>query len=278
MRRTLVARRRSVVVIPAFLNGQPASAEDLRALALNNYGHYTSMQMRARAVRGLDLHLQRLHSANRELFDADLDETRVRAAIVAALDAQGIDDASIRVTVFSRDYDYMDPGRASGGDILVTLTPPRSARTQPLRLKSYPFERAMAHIKHVGTFPQLRLRGQALRDGYDDALFIDAAGHISEGSIWNIVFWDGRGMVWPVAPALLGTTERLLQAGLDTLGVPQQQRAVGLADAIGFRAAFATNSAGIQPVEGIDGDVYAADPAAASLLASALDLQPWQAL
>ena len=37
----------------AFLDGRPASADDLRALALANYGHFTSMQVRGRAVKGL---------------------------------------------------------------------------------------------------------------------------------------------------------------------------------------------------------------------------------
>ena len=49
-------------------NGQPASTDDLRALALVNYGHFSSMQVRDHAVQGIGLHQQRLTAATRELF------------------------------------------------------------------------------------------------------------------------------------------------------------------------------------------------------------------
>ena len=41
-----------------------------------------------------------------------------------------------------------------------------------------------------------------------------------EGTVWNIGFWDGRAVTWPQAPALRGTAERLLQAGLVELVRP----------------------------------------------------------
>ena len=42
------------------INGAPARPEDLYTLARTNYGHFTAMQVRARRVRGLELHLDRL--------------------------------------------------------------------------------------------------------------------------------------------------------------------------------------------------------------------------
>jgi hypothetical protein len=50
------------------IDGLDASPEQLRAAALDSYGHFTAMQVRNRRVRGLDLHMARLDSANRELF------------------------------------------------------------------------------------------------------------------------------------------------------------------------------------------------------------------
>ena len=55
------------------LNGEAASIDDLRALALVNYGHFTSVQVRDRAVQGIGLHQLRLVAATRELFGAGLD-------------------------------------------------------------------------------------------------------------------------------------------------------------------------------------------------------------
>lgn len=46
------------------LNGEPPAVDDLRALALVNYGHFTSLQVRGGAAQGLDLHLRRLQDAS----------------------------------------------------------------------------------------------------------------------------------------------------------------------------------------------------------------------
>ena len=51
------------------INGAPADVESLRTLALLNYGHFTSMAVVDRAVRGLDLHLERLQRATRRALE-----------------------------------------------------------------------------------------------------------------------------------------------------------------------------------------------------------------
>ncbi|WP_298577871.1 aminotransferase class IV [uncultured Luteimonas sp.] len=262
----------------AFLDGRPASADDLRALALANYGHFTSMQVRGRAVQGLELHLHRLKAATRELFDARLDDARIREAILAALDAAVADDASVRVTAYARDFDYARPDRTLPVDLLVSLNPPRQAQAGPAWVKTYAFQRPLPHLKHVGTFPLFQHRRQALREGVDDALFVDARGRISEGSVWNIGFWDGRQVVWPQAEALRGTAERLLQAGLAETGVAQRHAPVEARALAGMRAAFAANATGIWPIAGIDETTLRPDPALIEALAAALRTQPWRPL
>lgn len=259
----------------AYLDGRPATIDDLRALALANYGHFTSMQVRRRAVRGLDLHLRRLREATRELFGVALDDARVRSAILAALDGNGVDDASVRVTVYSRAFDYAHPDREQPVDVLVSLSPPRDAGGRAAWVRTVPFQRPLPHIKHVGTFPLFRLRRQARRDGFDDALFVDDRGHVSEGTVWNVGFWDGTQVVWPRAGALRGTTERLLQAGLAAAGVGQRHEPVEAWRLGAFRAAFAANSSGVWPISGIDELAMRPDPALMAALAAALEAQPW---
>ena len=262
----------------AFLDGQPATADDLRALALANYGHFTSMQVRGRAVRGFDLHLQRLKAATRELFDAPLDESRVRSGILAALDAAGMDDAGARVTVFSRAFDYLRPDRSVPVDVLVSLSPAREADRTAAWVKTFAFQRPLPHIKHVGTFPLFQWRRQALRDGFDDALFVDARGRISEGSVWNIGFWDGDQVVWPQAEALRGTQEKLLQAGLAEVGLAQRHMPVEARALGGLRAAFAANATGVWPLAGIDDTALRPDPGLMDRLQAALEATPRRAL
>lgn len=57
----------------ATIHGVEASPNELRALALTGYGHFTSVQVEEGAVRGPDLHLERLVSNAKIVFDADLD-------------------------------------------------------------------------------------------------------------------------------------------------------------------------------------------------------------
>lgn len=262
----------------AYLDGRPASAEALAALALVNYGHFTSMQVRGGAVQGLELHLHRLRSATAELFDTRLDDARIRAAILAALEVAGMEDASARVTVYARGFDHARPDRSLPVDLLVSLAPPREADPGAVWVKTYAFQRPLPHIKHVGTFPQFQRRRQALREGADDALFVDARGRISEGSVWNVGFWDGRQVVWPQAEALRGTAERLLQAGLSELGVAQRHAPVEARALAGMRAAFATNATGVWPIAGIDETTLRPDPAFMETLYAALRSQPWRPL
>lgn len=262
----------------AFLNGSPATADDLRALALANFGHFTSMQVRDGGVQGRALHRQRLEEATLALFGTALDGDNALRLAAQAMERAGLRDASVRITMFSAGFDYRDPARVVRPDVLVTLSPAASVDKPALRVKSYPFVRPLPQYKHVGTFPLFHYRRQALADGYDDALFVDPAGQVVEGSIWNLGLWDGQSVVWPEGPALRGTAERLLQAGLEQRGIRQRSAPIGLADLDVFQAAFACNASGLQPVVGIDAVAWGADTALMATLKGALDAVPWEPL
>lgn len=264
------------------LNGAPADAEPdaLLALGWSNYGHFTTLRVRDGAVQGLDLHFDRLRQGNAELFDAPLDEAAVRAWMRQACAASG-GDCSLRVTVFSRGFDYRRPARELPVDVLVAATAPVPPGVQALRVCIREFLRPLPHLKHVGTFPLHHHRRQAVLAGCDDVLFADggdADARVIEGSVWNVGFWDGSGVVWPRAPALRGTAERLLQEGLAGNGVAQQVRPVTVAEVGSFRAAFAANANGVRPIGAIDAVVYADAPELLRLLAVAGGHARWQAL
>ena len=66
-----------------------------RPLALEwIYGHFTAMQLRGGRTRGLQLHLDRLGAASREMFGAALEGGQVRDLIRHALGAR-VRDASV---------------------------------------------------------------------------------------------------------------------------------------------------------------------------------------
>ena len=231
-------------------NGRPAQVEDLLP-ALVNYGHFTSMQVRGHAVQGLELHLERLSQATRELFGSELDVAQVQAWMAQALQQAGQGDASLRVTVYSRHFDFRAPLVAVPVDVLVAVSAP-VALTAPKRVRSVIWQRELPQIKHVGTFGLFAERRAAMAAGFDDVLFVSAGGEISEGSTWNLALHDGERLIWPQALALRGTAEALLQRHWPGAQATQPLR---LAELTGVKAAFACNASGLWALEAIDGQV-----------------------
>ena len=229
------------------VNGHTATADELRALALVNYGHFSTMQVRGRRVRGLGLHLFRLDTASRELFGTGLDGRRVRRLLAHAL-GDDVEDAQARVTVFR-----IAPGAEPS--VMVSLRAPSAMPHEPRSLRSVPYQRPLAHLKHVGTFAQIYYGRLAEREGYGEALFVGPGGLVCEGSVTNIGFHDGTRLLWPDAPMLLGTTMQLLDAALTAVGKPPRRDVVRLADLASLGTAFICNSGGLAPVGRID-DVH----------------------
>jgi branched-subunit amino acid aminotransferase/4-amino-4-deoxychorismate lyase len=248
------------------INGHTATAEELRAPALVNYGHLTVMEVRGRKARGLELHLARLAVANQELYGAGLDGDRVRDAIRHALG--DIDDASVRVTVFWPETD-------EAPSIMVIVRPPAEMPGAPQSLQSVRYQRPLAHIKHVGTFGQIHYGLLAERGGFDDALLTGPDGVISEGAIANIGFFDGTGVIWPDAPALHGITMQLLEPRLAGGGLSSRRGTVRLSDLPSFAAAFVTNSRGVAPVGRVDDLPLPVDDDLMTTLAHVYESVPW---
>lgn len=242
------------------VDGRAATAGDLAALALGNYGHFTAMQVRGGRTRGLALHLERLDGATRELFDTALDTGRVRAHLRHAL--AGAADAAVRVIVV-RLGDRAEPA------VLVAVRPPAPPPAAQ-RLMSVPYLRPAAHLKHLGGFGQRYHGDLARRRGFDDALLTGPDGLIAEAAIANIGFFDGTAVTWPDAPCLAGITMRLLEARL-----PARRARVHLDDVPSFTAAFVANSIGVAPVSRIDGVELPVDGDLMKTVADAYDAVPW---
>ncbi|MEV4602059.1 aminotransferase class IV [Amycolatopsis sp. NPDC049253] len=255
---------------PFELNGAEPSAVQL-ARVLCGYGHFTAMQVRDGRVRGLALHLTRLATSTRLLFGSELDLDRVRGYVRKLVAGQGA--LSVRVLVSSRSSEeapVMEP------EILVRTGPPHEHVADPIRLRSVRYQRDLPEVKHTGTFGLIHHSRQAVLAGYDDAVFIDHSGHLSEASIWNLGFLEGDTVVWPEAAVLPGITYLLLKERLAAAGVAQVTRRVHPRELPGFDAVFLTNSETVgRPVASVDGVVLRTDPAAARLLTEAYESAPW---
>jgi branched-subunit amino acid aminotransferase/4-amino-4-deoxychorismate lyase len=247
------------------IEGRAATAAQLGAAAPAGYGHFTAMQVRNGRVRGLGLHLARLDAANREMFGAGLDTAAVAAYIRHALGEQ-TRDASVRV------YVYEAPDRPT---VMVTVRPPGTMAPDVWRLQTVPYQRSLAHIKHIGDFGQGYYGRLANRNGFDEALLTAPDGIICEGSITNIGFSDGTGVLWPAAPALAGTTMQILERALAERGIPMRRAPVRVSDLGSFAGAFVTNSHGIAPVGQVDDLTLPVDGALMSAVMQAYESAGW---
>ena len=246
----------------ATLDGVPVDAVPMSLLRAMTYSHFSSMQVRGGRVRGLAHHLERLADATFELFGENLDTDRVRknlAEVVAVAP-----DASVRISVLR------------GPRVLIHATDPIEPGTTPVRLRSVEYERDLPQLKHNATLGLIHHARQAELAGYDDALFHDRDGMVSEATIWNICFVDGDTVVWPSARGLPGITMRLVTDGLRRLGRDSVRRAVPLQEVGRYDAAYLTNSIDpALPVRSIDTHEYADRPDLQAVLLAAYESNRW---
>ena len=244
-------------------------------------GHFTTMQVRDGRVQGRELHFIRLVTASRELYGSGPAKSEVGKRFREALLAAGhAGDFTLKMRVLPPRPGYrgddVPPGHHDPAfRIEVDIEPPRQPPASPLRVRTHAGLRSCPGVKHLALDYQLTARRQARDSGFDDAVLLAPDGRISEGTFWNIVFWDGSAVVWPDAPALAGVTQWLLRAALDQAGLPQRREAVDMGSLGGLRTAFALNSTGIADITAIDDHVFAADAGAGATLRQLLAGVPW---
>ncbi|MBT2383300.1 aminotransferase class IV [Streptomyces sp. ISL-11] len=252
------------------VDGRAVDADPLFLALMGGYGHMTAMQIRDGRVRGLDLHLTRLDTATKELFGEGLDGGLVRDRIRRALGETGVRDVSARVYVYAP-----EPGDRT---VTTVILRPAVPGPGPQRLRSVPYVRPAAHLKHVGVFGQAYHLRRVKAEGFDEALLVEPDGAVAEGAITNVGFLEGDTVVWPSAPALDGITMLVLRRELDRAGVPWRQQPVRLDEVSRFDAAFVCNSVGISPVALIDDVRFPLDAEPVGMLKRVYEAAPWDVI
>ncbi|MBC6447797.1 aminotransferase class IV [Actinokineospora xionganensis] len=251
-----------------------SAQDDLQSMALVNYGHFTSMRVDRGRVRGLARHLERLDRDARVVFGLGIAEDLVRAEIRRAIEGRA-QPVYARANVFAPKFDPRVPEAEVEPDVVVTIGELPPDDVAPLRLRTAGYQRDLPQVKHVGTFGLFYQRRIARKAGFDDALFVNSDGEVSEGSTWNVCFLDGDKVVWPSAPVLPGIAMGLIQSGMTRSGLDYEVRPVAMAELSGFRAAFATNALSpVRSISVIDDVEYEVDEKAAARLLRAHDLTP----
>ncbi|TDQ04806.1 aminotransferase class IV family protein [Labedaea rhizosphaerae] len=238
------------------LNGELPTMDQIKALALTNYGHFTSMLVEDGCVRGLSLHMQRLARDCRLLFDVDLDVDRVKQLVRQAL-TDSAPRTVARVTIYDPALDLGTIGSDAAPQVLVTTRAASASAPGPLRLQATTYRREMAAVKHIGLFGALQCRRTAQREGFDDVLFLNQDGTISEIATSNIGFVRAGEVIWPRSEWLTGITMTLLNQAFDE---PIKTERLTPADLSDMEFVFATNAAtGIRPVASVDDQSWPVD-------------------
>lgn len=231
------------------LNGTPATLEQIKSLALTNYGHFTSMLVEDHQVRGLSLHMQRLARDCRQLYGVTLDTEQVRHYVRHAL-ASSPRRTVVRVTVYDPALDLGTIGADANPQILVTTRAAVDGTAPPLRLQAVSYKREIPAVKHIGLFGALQRRRAAQREGFDDVLLLNPDGSISELATSNIGFVRNGRIVCPRSEYLQGTTMALIQQALDESVISES---LTLSDLSRMEASFATNAAtGVRSIVAVD--------------------------
>jgi branched-subunit amino acid aminotransferase/4-amino-4-deoxychorismate lyase len=263
--------------VDILIDGRPATTEDLTHQALVNYGAYTSFRVEQGGVRGLDLHLTRLDQAAVELFGESPGEAELRRLMTVAF--EGRDACWLRVSLFSPEIGHRNPSFVGRPKVMTVVSPPPPPLATSMMVTTLPHVRETPHLKHVATFGQTRARRAARAAGFDDVLFIDDQGCVSEGATWNIGFTQGDRIVWPQALMLAGVTQSLIQRGLGAAGLSSEVRPVRLDEVLTLDGAFLCNAATpVCPITVIGDVAFETDPAILSRLERAWSSQAPQSV
>lgn len=253
-------------------NGRPSTADDATDLAFAGFAHFTAMQVRDGAVRGLDLHLSRLQSASHDLFGREVDIRLLRDRIRQAV-ATGRRSLSLVVTIRVAEGEFVPADAYRPLDVTVQTGAPSDGPIGPVRLDVVEHERFLPHIKHVGEGAKTYYLRRAMHRGFDDAVFLDRTGRISEGTIWNLAFSDGDTVIWPRSELLTGTTMQIVRRQLHRAGIPQDEREVHPADLGGLSAVLMNSWTPAVPITSIGNQTLAHDPEFERRLRNAFDAE-----
>ena len=109
--------------------------------------------------------------------------------------------------------------------------------------------------------------------------FLDALRSISEGSTWNVGFYDGRRVVLPTAPALPGGAIHLLRLGMRSHGIPFVERDIRIDEIKDFELAFWTNVPDtVRPLRRIDATEFSPSHPLHERLKACYESNEWTAL
>jgi branched-chain amino acid aminotransferase len=256
-----------------FIDGQIVDRAEARISVVDHgllYGDGVFEGMRAHGgmVFAFDRHLQRLTFGARALhleLPGGIDN--VRDVVMRTLEADGGGDRYIRLVVTRGDGPLgLDPTRCERSrvvcivDTIALFCDEKRAAGLSLITSSFrrpPPDVLDPRIKSLNYLNNVQAKGEAVRQGADDALMLNLRGQVAETSVANIfVVRGGLLMTPPVTDGCLeGITRGTVIECARELGIPFVERTLGRMDLFGAEEVFMTGTgAGIVRICRLDGE------------------------
>lgn len=254
--------------VQIWLNGRLLPAEEARISPFEHGllvgdGVFETLAVRGGRVIGLREHWQRLVRSCATLGLTAMDEAEFAGAIEAAVRANGLLDARVRVTQTSGDGPLGSDRGAGRGTRLVAAMP---LNTWPATEKVclVPWTRnekgALAGVKSISYAENVIALAEAKRRGCGEALLANTRGELCEGTGSNVfVVVDGRLHTPPLASGCLaGVTRLLVLQACAKAGIACAETALPAEVLARCEEAFLTSSTrDVHPIAEIDGRTLA---------------------
>jgi len=231
-------------------------------------GVFEGMRANAGVVFALERHLKRLSFGARALhlqLPGGLE--RIREIVLQTVEADGGGERYIRLIVTRGDGPLgVDPTRCPRPRVVCIVDTialfSEEKRRMGLSLVTSSFRRPGAdvldpRVKTLNYLNNVMAKAEAVRQGADDALMLNSAGHVAEASVANVfVVKDGVLMTPPTTDGCLeGVTRGSVIDLAREQGIPFAERTLGRMDVFGADEVFMTGTgAGIVRVSGLDGE------------------------
>ncbi len=230
-------------------------------------GVFEGLRVYARRIFRLEDHLDRLQVSARAIaLELPLRREALRAVAIETARAYGKDDAYLRLLVTRGDGPLgLDPTSAGPGRVICMADDIRiytaGQRTAGLSLVTASVRRARcdvfdARVKSLNYLTSVMAKGEAVRQGADDALLLNDRGLVAEASAANVFAVCGGRLATPPTSegALEGITRRTVLEAAEDLQIPWEERCLSRVDLLGAREVFLSGTgAQIAAVRQLDG-------------------------
>ena len=235
----------------------------------------------------LDAHLDRFFdSIQAARLNHDMDREAWRAAIIETTRRNGLADASIRFIVTRGEPNGVvaDP-RDFTPTCIVWVAPyvflaDEEKRRTGIRLmisatRGFPADTLDPRYKCLDRLHSQLIRLEALEAGYDDALWLDHSGHVSESAASNLFIVKKGVLYTPSAGILRGITRETMLELATELDIPWRECALSAFDVYAADEVFTCSTAGgVLPVREVAGRTIRG--AAPGPITRAIDAAYWE--